>query len=267
MTDEITRWRKSGGYGTRNYLYFREMFPELDDQIIDQFKLGFGATIIYEDMSREEIGKLIYNAIAIGFVSGKQLSDTASAVWDKAVEECMKEVREYREGQTESYESAEGEGAQLVFTGAIMAAGAMIDRFSSLKRSDKTDTDDLCQAKSSAQGETVSAPAEPLQLDLVAEAWRPISTAPHDREVLVGTAGDQFGTEVAKYDFTFKIGEGWYAVAEWMDPQPTHWMPLPPHPRYPIEEPERSAGDEVSQHKKALPDTPSLKEQGEQGDG
>jgi hypothetical protein len=45
---------------------------------------------------------------------------------------------------------------------------------------------------------------------------------------------------VAKYDFTFKIGEGWYAVAEWMDPQPTHWMPLPPHPRYPIEEAQRA---------------------------
>src|SRR5690606_2953572 len=92
---ESPEWRQRGGKdGDRNYQYFREMFPELDDQIIDQFKLGFGATIIYEDMSQEELGSLIYNAIAIGFVSGKQQSAAASAVWNEAVEACARKIRE-----------------------------------------------------------------------------------------------------------------------------------------------------------------------------
>lgn len=141
MPDEITRWRKNGGKnGDRNYLYFREMFPELDDQIIDQFKLGFGATIIYEDMSREEIGKLIYNAIAIGFVSGQQQSAAASAVWDKAVEECIK-------AQKAAIDEAVSEMNEMALLGAKPLWNSLISRFDdlpealrSLKRSDKTES-------------------------------------------------------------------------------------------------------------------------------
>lgn len=83
-----------------------------------------------------------------------------NAVWDQAVEACIAQIKEYGDGQNSSLEKAETEGKEgptLVFTGATMAAGAMIDRLRSLKRSQsQTDTDDLCQAKSSTQGETVS---------------------------------------------------------------------------------------------------------------
>lgn len=90
----MSEWRKrTDENGDRNYQYFREMFPELDDQIIEKFKLGFGATILYENMSQEELGKLIYNAIAIGFVSGRQQSDAASAVWNEAVEACIAKLK------------------------------------------------------------------------------------------------------------------------------------------------------------------------------
>jgi len=89
-----------------------------------------------------------------------QWEAAASAVWDKAVEACIAQIKEYGDGQNSSLEKAETEGKEgptLVFTGAAMAAGAMIDRLRSLKRSQsQMDTDDLCQAKSSTQGETVS---------------------------------------------------------------------------------------------------------------
>ena len=68
----------------------------------------------------------------------------ASAVWDEAVEACIRQVKEYGDDQNSSLGEAETEGKEgptLVFTGATMAAAAMIDRLRSLKRPDKTESD------------------------------------------------------------------------------------------------------------------------------
>jgi hypothetical protein len=165
MADE-TEWRKrTDENGDRNYQFFSKMFPELNDEIIDKFMVGFGATILYEDMSREEIGKLIYNAIAIGFVSGKQQSVVASAVWDQAVEACISRLSRLATVRAEKVGNSDAEWA-------LQSAKFALEE---LKRSQsQTGTDDSCQAKSSAKGETVS--AAPLQASLGAEAMRHLGT-------------------------------------------------------------------------------------------
>jgi hypothetical protein len=89
----------------------------------------------------------------------------ASAVWDQAVEACISIVAEGVKWEPEEFYSdthikASNETAYL-----------LAKALRSLKRSQsQTGTDDLCQAKSSTQGETVSAPAEPLQSTPFADA-------------------------------------------------------------------------------------------------
>jgi len=225
-------WRKrTDENGGRNYQYFREMFPDLDDQIVDQFKLGFGATILYEDMTPGELGSLIYNAIAIGFVSGKQQSAAASAVWDQAVEACISIVAEGVKWEPEEFYSdthikASNETAYL-----------LAKALRSLKRSQsQTGTDDLCQAKSSTQGETVS--AAPLQSGIIAGAIRDASWKPDQFHIYSDEAGRIFVSADGQpiMDFTARIalelGEALVTLAASSQSE--------------IEEPERSAGDTES---------------------
>lgn len=87
----------------------------------------------------------------------------ASAVWDKAVEECI-ETLEIGRGLVDTPPTRQQEFASS-------ERSICIHQLRSLKRSDdNTQGDYLCQGSAGVKGDTVSAPAEPLQADLVAEA-------------------------------------------------------------------------------------------------
>ena len=71
--------------------------------------------------------------------------------------------------------------------------------------------------------------------------WRPIETAPKNKEVFIGAFIDgefHFGKAVCFYEhgneFEGEFYYGWYwsidDVSESVADNPTHWMPLPPAP-------------------------------------
>lgn len=73
---EADAWRPNGGKnGDRFYRFFGEAYPELNDEILEKFNVGFGAMILYQDMTEEELGNLVRDAIAIGYVSGDERND------------------------------------------------------------------------------------------------------------------------------------------------------------------------------------------------
>jgi hypothetical protein len=87
-----------------------------------------------------------------------------------------------RDGASEPQRIVEDECTQAALT-AITDAGFV------LMPKDQTGTDDLCQASPGIKGETVSAPAEPLQFGVSADAWRVITIpAPHPQADIVADA-------------------------------------------------------------------------------
>ena len=73
-------WRPNGGKtGDRFYRFFGEAYPKLNDEILDKFNVGFGAMILYQDMTEEELGNLLHDAIAIGYVAASEEAKLKSA--------------------------------------------------------------------------------------------------------------------------------------------------------------------------------------------
>jgi len=100
-----------------------------------------------------------------GGTTATRLKRTVDAVWDQAVAACASAIKE-----VEKELAAEGEVYILLKT---------VEALRSLKRTDKTESDNGgCQAKSTAVGDTVSAPMEPLHSDIIAEAVRNVSWKP-----------------------------------------------------------------------------------------
>ena len=64
--------------------------------------------------------------------------------------------------------------------------------------------------------------------------WRPISTAPKDRAVLVyGPALDPQGVKFTSNVRTaMPSGDEWIGHGDYFRLQPTHWMPLPEAPEH-----------------------------------
>ena len=98
--------------------------------------------------------QLVYQTGATSVDSLAAAEAVRSSVWDKAVEACTAEAKACLPFLIE--QDGFGDGYRA-------AIDAVEKALRSLKRLDKTDTDDLCQAKSATQGDTVSAPVEPLQ--------------------------------------------------------------------------------------------------------
>jgi hypothetical protein len=75
---------------------------------------------------------------------------------------------------------------------------------------------------------------------MMSDDWQPIETAPKDgRQVLLFSPGSIPEVVVGKWEtYEGDPGEAWWAYAETalsdlfgeVDPEPSHWMPLPPPP-------------------------------------
>jgi hypothetical protein len=127
---------------------------------------------IAEDAWAENVAK-----IEAGEPTAPCWEAAASAVWDQAVEACIRKITE----DVTIVGSPEFTGESLEALGrAIQRLRKQdVDRLRSLKRSGKTDTDDLCQVSAGAKGDTVS--ATPLHPNACADAIELFS----DREAIM----------------------------------------------------------------------------------